>query len=137
MVSSKIQLVFRFPQLSQKFVFNLFICNWRITVLQYSVGFCHISTWISHRYMCPPPLERLSPLPPHSTPLCCHRALGWAPCVSEVFNDCVVWIRIHQWPHITTWLTYFLHVFWSLYVTHTHTQHSLFSLIRGIRSSVL
>ena len=24
--------------------------NWRIITLQYYVGFCHVSTWISHRY---------------------------------------------------------------------------------------
>ena len=29
---------------------KLFIFNWRIIVLQYCVGFCHTSTWISHRY---------------------------------------------------------------------------------------
>ena len=29
---------------------NLFIFNWRIIALQYYVGFCHTSTWISHRY---------------------------------------------------------------------------------------
>ena len=27
---------------------QLFIFNWRIIALQYPVGFCHISTWISH-----------------------------------------------------------------------------------------
>ena len=27
----------------------LFIFNWRIIALQYRVGFCHTSTWISHR----------------------------------------------------------------------------------------
>ena len=29
----------------------LFILNWRIIALQYCVGLCHTSTWISHRYM--------------------------------------------------------------------------------------
>ena len=30
--------------------FFKFIFNWRIITLQYCVGFCHTSTWISHRY---------------------------------------------------------------------------------------
>ena len=30
--------------------FNLFIFYWRIIAFQYCVGFCYISTWISHRY---------------------------------------------------------------------------------------
>ena len=33
------------------FICNLFIFNWRIVALQYCIGFCHISTWISHRYI--------------------------------------------------------------------------------------
>ena len=35
------------------FFFNFclkFIFNWRIITLQYCIGFCHTSTWISHRY---------------------------------------------------------------------------------------
>ena len=28
--------------------FNLFIFNWRMITLQYSIGFCPTSTWISH-----------------------------------------------------------------------------------------
>ena len=30
----------------------LFILNWRIIALQYCVGLCHTSTWISHRHTC-------------------------------------------------------------------------------------
>ena len=30
--------------------------NWRIVALQYCVGFCHTSTWISHRYTYVPSL---------------------------------------------------------------------------------
>ena len=37
-----------------KIYFNLFIFNWRTITLLYCVGFCHISTWISHRYTCVP-----------------------------------------------------------------------------------
>ena len=29
---------------------NLFIFNWRIIDLKYCVGFCHMSTWIGHKY---------------------------------------------------------------------------------------
>ena len=32
------------------YIYNLFNLNWRIITLQYCVGFCHVSTWISHRY---------------------------------------------------------------------------------------
>ena len=38
------------------FVKNLFIFNWRTIALQYCVGFCHTSTWISHRYTYVPSL---------------------------------------------------------------------------------
>ena len=55
--------------------------NWGIIALQYCVGFCHTSTWISHRYSyvhTSPALEHPSHRPSHPTPLSCHRALGWA-----------------------------------------------------------
>ena len=38
------------------FLKKLFIFNWRIIALQCSVGFCHTSTWINHRYTAVPPL---------------------------------------------------------------------------------
>ena len=41
--------------------FFKFIFNWRIISLQYSVGFCHTSTWISHRYTYVPFLLNLPP----------------------------------------------------------------------------
>ena len=47
-----------------------FIFNWRIIALQYCVGLCHTSAWISHRHTYVPSL------PPHPTPLGCHRAPG-------------------------------------------------------------
>ena len=34
----------------KKLDFYLFIFNWKIIALQYCAGFCHTSTWISHRY---------------------------------------------------------------------------------------
>ena len=44
---------------------NLFVFIWRIIALQCCVGFCHISTWISHRYAyaCPLLLGPASHLP--------------------------------------------------------------------------
>ena len=46
--------------------------NWRITTLQYCDGFCHISTWVGHRYLWSLHPE---PLPPFPIPLGCPRAL--------------------------------------------------------------
>ena len=43
------------------FFLLLFIFNWRVITLQYCVGFCHTSTWISHRYTCVPFLLNLLP----------------------------------------------------------------------------
>ena len=40
---------------------NWFIFNWRIIALQYCVGFCHTSAWISHRYTHVPSLLNLPP----------------------------------------------------------------------------
>ena len=40
--------------------------NWRLITLQYCGGFCHTSTWISHRCTCVPPSQ--TPLPPSSPP---------------------------------------------------------------------
>ena len=45
--------------LSKLFEF-LSIFNWRIITLQYCIGFCHTSTWISHRYTYVPSLLKLS-----------------------------------------------------------------------------
>ena len=43
---------------------HLFIFNWRMIALQYCVGFCHLSTQISHRYTYVPSLLN-SPLTSH------------------------------------------------------------------------
>ena len=40
--------------------------NWRIITLQYSDGFCHISTLTGHSHMCP--LSPEPPFPPPSSP---------------------------------------------------------------------
>ena len=39
-------------------------------------------------YICPLPLEPHSYLSPHPTPLSCHRALGWAPCLTQQIPIC-------------------------------------------------
>ena len=74
---------------------NLFLIGgW----LQCYVVFCHTSTWISHRYTYVPSLLSLLPtshLPPHITPLGCHRALGWAPCIIQQIPPAYVFL--HQW----------------------------------------
>ena len=44
--------------------FSSFIFNWRIIVLQCCFGFCHTTTWISHKYTYIPSLLNLPPTPP-------------------------------------------------------------------------
>ena len=57
-------------------VFLVFF-NWRITVLQYRVGLCHASTWISHRCTHVPSLLNRPPSSHlHPTPLGCHTVQG-------------------------------------------------------------
>ena len=46
----------------------VFIFNWGIIALQYCVDFCQIPTWISHKYLCPLPLEPPSHHKPQPTP---------------------------------------------------------------------
>ena len=65
--------------LNPLFFFWLLCFNWRIIALQHHLGLCHTSTWISHRYthvpsLPNPPLPISHPVPPHPTPLGCHRA---------------------------------------------------------------
>ena len=47
-------------------IINLFIFTWRVTALQYCVGFCHTSKWIIGIYMFPPSWTPLpAPAPSH------------------------------------------------------------------------
>ena len=64
---------------------NLIIFNWRLIALQYFVGFCHISTRISLRFMYVPVLlNNPSKLPLHPIPLGCRTEhLIWAPCIIQ------------------------------------------------------
>ena len=57
------------------------IFNW-IIVLQSCVSFCHTPTWISHKYTYVPSSWIFLPLP-HLSPLGCHRATGWTPCITQ------------------------------------------------------
>ena len=82
---------FLFLSLFFLLLFSLFpiFLNWRIIALQYCVGLCHPSVWISHRhtYVSSP----WAPLPisiPRPTPLGCHRAPGWAGCVTQQIPTC-------------------------------------------------
>ena len=55
--------------------------NWRTFILQYCDGFSHISTWISHRYTCVPPILNPPPTPLPIPPLQAfpeHQL--WVPC---------------------------------------------------------
>ena len=61
-----------------------FIFHWRITALQYCVGFCHTTTWISI------PMSRLSwtSPQPHPAPLDCPRTPGWVSCAVKKLPIC-------------------------------------------------
>ena len=50
--------------------------NWRLIALQYCVGLCHTSTWISHRHTCIPSLLNPSPTPSHPSRLSRHTGLS-------------------------------------------------------------
>ena len=60
----------------------------RIIALQYCVGLCYTSKWTNHKYTHVPPPEPVSHFPPHLTPLGCHRAPCWAPCITEQISTC-------------------------------------------------
>ena len=45
----------------QYYLLEQFLFNWRIIALQYCVGFCHISAWVSDRYTYVPCLLNLLP----------------------------------------------------------------------------
>lgn len=61
-------------------LFKKIFC-WRIVTLQHCAGFCHTSTWLSHRYIhIPSPWTPFpAPSPPHASRLSEHRL--WAPCI--------------------------------------------------------
>ena len=51
-------------------------------MFQYGVGFCHITTQISHNYICIPSLPKLPRLS-HPIPLGHQGAPDWAPCATQ------------------------------------------------------
>ena len=59
------------------------IFNWRIIALQCYVGFCHTSTWISHRHTYVPFLLNFLPPPTPFHPLGCHKYQVCAPCIIQ------------------------------------------------------
>ena len=63
-------LFFIFLVMSLLFIFFPFtFISWRIITLQYCSGFCHILTWISHRFTCIPHPDPPSHLTLHPVPL--------------------------------------------------------------------
>ena len=73
------------------FVVNLFTFNLRIIVLQYCVGFCHISAWISHRstYGLPSWTSLSRPTPSHPQVVTEHQI--WAPCIiKQIFTGYLI-----------------------------------------------
>ena len=62
--SSSQRFLLKLPLLSCLF-FNYLIFNWNIIVLQCCISFCHMSTWISHRYTYVSSLLNLPPTSHH------------------------------------------------------------------------
>ena len=92
--------------------------NWRV---QYSVGFYHTSTWVSHRHTYVPSLlETPSHHPPSPTPLDCHRAPIWASC------------DLQQIP-----TGYLFYVWWCICFYVTHSIHPTLSFPCCVHKSVL
>ena len=60
-----------------------FIFNWRIIALQYCIGLCHTTTWISHEHVYVPSLSNLPPLPTPSQPSTLSQSTVWAPCAMQ------------------------------------------------------
>ena len=78
----KFSLITRWLLPFSLFLHYLKIFYWRIIALQYCVGFCHVTMWISHKYTYVPSLLNL-PSVPYPIPPGCHKAPRWAPCVIQ------------------------------------------------------
>ena len=75
------------------FLKHLIIFNWRISALQYCLGFCHTSVQISHGCTCVPSLFNLPPptLPPILPLQVISEHQLWAGCVIQhIPADCAV-----------------------------------------------
>ena len=77
------------------FFFSLFIFSWRIVALQCCVGFCHTSTWISHRYTYIPSLLSLSSTPSQPSRLSQSTGLSSLCCIQQLPCSCVWHMVIH------------------------------------------
>ena len=104
--------------------FLIFIFNWRITALQYCIGFCHASTWISHKYTYVPPSPFSLPSPTPSQP----SRLYQSPSMNflhmtQVFNS-----KDHS--GLKSWIeSYYFYFFQEVNIqalcTYTHTQWTI------------
>ena len=74
---------FTYTKKIQKENFLNFVFNWSITALQWGVGFCHISTWLSHTHTRTPSLLNLHPSPILSHPSRLSQGMGWAPRITQ------------------------------------------------------
>ena len=71
---------------------HVFFFNWRIIALQYCVGFCRTSAWISHKCMYVPSLPNPPPnLPPH--PPLCMPSCFYPTLDSLSFSDYTIFIK--------------------------------------------
>ena len=62
-----------------------FIFNWRVIAIQYCDGFCHTSTWVSHRYISLPSwTSLLPPSPPQPSRLSQSTSLGFPASYSKL-----------------------------------------------------
>ena len=84
-----------------------FIFNRMIIALQCCVSFCYITTWIIHKYTYIPSLLNLLPTHPHTTPLGCHRAPGWAPGEKTAFKGSLYdnSESLSRWIHVASWIS--------------------------------
>ena len=105
----------------QHFYFCHLVINQGIITLQYCDGLWHTSTWIGHRHSCTCNLLNLLPasLPPHPTPLSCHRAL------------------VRSWPHTSnSHLLSSLHI-QSVCFNAIPSSHPILSFPHCVEKSVL
>ena len=78
------------------FQIHIFFLSWRTIVLQYCVGFCHTTAWISHKDTYVPFLLSLPPTPwpsrlsqgPALSPLCDMTASHWLSVLYMVMYIC-------------------------------------------------
>ena len=78
------------------FLFLKVTFNWRIIALQNRVGFCHVSTWVSHRYTYVASLLKLPLTPSHPSRLSQSTGLNSQ---SHVVNFC--WLSV---LHMVTYM---------------------------------